>query len=51
MACAFALAGVSLHAFVDFPLQISSLQLYAVVIVGLGWGMARRPGAAVKGGG
>lgn len=40
MACAFALAGVSLHAFVDFPLQISSLQLYTVVIVGLAWGMA-----------
>ncbi len=51
MACAFALAGVSLHAFVDFPLQISSLQLYAMVIAGLAWGMARRPGAAVKGGG
>jgi hypothetical protein len=51
MACAFALGGVSLHAFVDFPLQISSLQLYAVVIAGLAWGRARRLGAAVKGGG
>jgi len=40
MACAFALGGVSLHAFVDFPLQISSLQLYAVVIAGLAWGIA-----------
>jgi hypothetical protein len=40
MACAFALAGVSLHAFVDFPLQISSLQLYAMVIAGLAWGGA-----------
>jgi hypothetical protein len=40
MACAFALAGVSLHAFVDFPLQISSLQLYTMIIAGLGWGMA-----------
>jgi hypothetical protein len=40
MACAFALAGVSLHAFVDFPLQISSLQLYAMVIAGLAWGAA-----------
>jgi hypothetical protein len=40
MACAFALAGVSLHAFVDFPLQISSLQLYSVVIAGLAWGTA-----------
>ena len=40
MACTFALAGVSLHAFVDFPLQISSLQLYTVVIAGLAWGAA-----------
>jgi len=40
MACAFALAGVFLHAFVDFPLQISSLQLYTVLIVGLAWGIA-----------
>jgi hypothetical protein len=40
MACGFALAGVSLHAFVDFPLQISSLQLYTVVIAGLAWGAA-----------
>jgi hypothetical protein len=40
MACAFALAGISLHAFVDFPLQISSLQLYTMIIAGLAWGMA-----------
>jgi hypothetical protein len=40
MACAFALAGVSLHALVDFPLQISSLQLYAMVVAGLAWGSA-----------
>jgi hypothetical protein len=51
MACAFALGGVSLHAFVDFPLQISSLQLYTMIIAGLAWGRARRLGAAVKGGG
>lgn len=42
MACAFALAGVSLHAFVDFPLQISSLQLYTMIIAGLAWGMQSR---------
>ena len=40
MACAFALAGVSLHALVDFPLQISSLQLYTVIIAGVAWGAA-----------
>jgi hypothetical protein len=33
-----ALAGVSVHAVVDFPLQIASLQLYAAVCVGFGWG-------------
>jgi O-antigen ligase len=43
MACAFALAGVSLHALVDFPLQISSLQLYTVIIAGLAWGAPRPP--------
>jgi len=48
MACAFALAGVSLHACVDFPLQISSLQLYTVVIAGLAWGTARQPAAAAQ---
>lgn len=32
---AFALAGVMLHACVDFPLQIFSLQLYTLVILGL----------------
>jgi len=43
MACAFALAGVSLHALVDFPLQISSLQLYTMIIAGLAWGAPRPP--------
>lgn len=33
--CAFALAGVMVHACVDFPLQILSLQLTTLAIVGL----------------
>lgn len=39
-----ALAGVAVHALVDFPLQIASLQLYAGVCVGLGWGCGRWEG-------
>jgi O-antigen ligase len=39
-----ALAGVAAHAFVDFPLQIASIQLYAGVCVGLGWGCRRWEG-------
>jgi hypothetical protein len=43
---ALALAGVAAHALVDFPLQIASLQLYAGVCVGLGWGCSRWQGIA-----
>jgi hypothetical protein len=38
VACAFSLGGVLLHGAVDFPLQIASIQLFALVISGLAWG-------------
>jgi O-antigen ligase len=39
-----ALSGVAAHAMVDFPFQIMSLQLYAGVCVGFGWGCGRWEG-------
>lgn len=35
----FSVLGVSLHALVDFPLQIASLQLYAAIGAGFLWGI------------
>lgn len=40
-AACFSLAGILLHAGVDFPLQIASLQLYALCLAGVLWGVER----------
>jgi hypothetical protein len=37
-ACVFSLVGVMLHALVDFPLQIASLQLFTLLITAIVWG-------------
>ncbi len=37
--CLFSLAGILLHATVDFPLQIVSLQVYTVIFLGVLWAL------------
>jgi hypothetical protein len=39
--CVFSLAGVMLHALVDFPLQIASLQIYTILLAGILWGKGK----------
>ena len=46
LAASLSLAGMALHATVDFPFQIASLQLYAATLLGLTSTNARLPAAA-----
>lgn len=41
-ACAFSLAGVIVHALVDFPLQIASIQLFSLLTAAIAWGIRPR---------
>jgi hypothetical protein len=44
-ACVFSLGSVLVHAMVDFPMQIASIQLFTLAIAGLAWGNRSRQSA------